>query len=45
MNSESFVAFLDFEKALDRVNHNLILETLQKIGFSTTFVLLIQAIL
>jgi len=45
LNSEGYVALLDFEKAFDRVNHNLILETLSKLGFSELFISLIEKLL
>lgn len=42
---EGFIALLDFEKAFDRVNHNLIIDTFKKIGFCNKFILIIIAII
>jgi hypothetical protein len=44
-NEEGYIAFLDLEKAFDRVNHSLILENFQKLGFPLEFIRVIASIL
>ena len=45
INEEGYIVFLDGEKAFDRVNHNLILETFKKLKFDYRFILIIKSII
>lgn len=44
-DGDGLIAFLDFEKAFDRVNHNLILETFEKLGMTGIPLQLIKVLL